>query len=146
MPTSRWFISSLTLIGIVTVLLLVLSPHKCFAETPLSDAGYRALQEKTGKSSEDLEVLNRERKYRVFRPVIGIWPQILLYGSAKKLGLDSMDDYLALRFANDLKDYTKKDSPNLDEAVFFACEIWTVGEKYPIALHLARGPRVISAL
>jgi hypothetical protein len=113
----------------------LLSPQ-CFAEPPLSDAEYHKLREKKEKVAEDFMVLNRERKYRVFRPIKVLLPQVVLRGSASKLGLDyeRLEDHLKLQFVDNLKDYMDVSSPNMEELGFFVCVIWTVRESYPIAL------------
>ena len=131
-----WSFKAIVLAAIVFFLFLAVLTPECFAENPLSDEEYRALRLKKDKSVEDFTVFFREHKYRVWRPVIGVFPQVLLEGSAEKL-LDykSLNDYLALRFANDLKDYNK-DTGTLDETGWFTCYVWTVAEKYPIALHI----------
>ena len=111
---------------------------QCFAEPPLTDKEYYRLWEKKEKKAEDFMVLNRERKYRAFRPIKDFIPQVLLHGSAQNLGLDyeRLNDYLKLRFADNLKDYSSGSSTRNEEWGFFVCEIWTVREDYPIALHI----------
>lgn len=129
---SRWPLATL----VVFNLLVGLHPQ-CFAEPPLTDKDYYSLWEKKDKKVEDFMVLNRERKYRAFRPIKGFFPQVLLHGSAEKLGLDSerLNDYLNLRFVDNLKDYSSAVSAKNEELGFFVCEVWTVRENYPIALH-----------
>lgn len=130
---SRWSLAAL----IVFSFLIGLSAQ-CFAEPPLTDREYYSLWEKKEKKVEDFMVLNRERKYRAFRPIKVFIPQVLIHGSAEKLGLDTerLNDYLRLRFVDDLKDYSSSSSTRNEEWGFFLCEIWTVRENYPIALHI----------
>lgn len=138
----QWLGSRGMFTSIIAFSLLALLSPQCFAETPLTDEEYHALWRKDKKTTPDLLNLNRERKYRTFRTVNAFYVQILLEGSAEKLGLDreSLESYLRLRFANDLKDYSRDPSTmqNLkdDEGGFFTCVIWTVRDRYPIALHI----------
>lgn len=120
-------------VAVLGLMLLALPMSNCFAEKPLTDEEYRALIEKPKKKAEDFFVLNRERNYRAFRPVNSFILQVVLHGSAQKLiDRNGMDDYLKLRFINDLKAYNEESDP----VSLFVCEIWTVRENYPIALHI----------
>lgn len=126
-------VKRLILLGILGLFLLALRLSQCFAEKSLTDEEFQALREKPNKKAEDFLILNRERKYRAFRPIESFIQQVFLAGSADKLMEgQGLDDYLRLRFVNDLKDYTK-DSNHFG---FFVCQVWTVSDKYPIAMHI----------
>lgn len=49
---------------------------------------------------------------------------------------ERLNDYLKLRFVDNLKDYNNGSSTRNEEWGFFVCQIWTVRENYPIALHI----------
>lgn len=133
---------------LLAVFLLGLLSHPAFAEPPLTDKEYYQLWDKIRegpRSTDDFTIWNRENEYRPFRPIKAFMVGLSLLtvgGDNHGLNRDNLEEYVKLRFANDLKNYStdisdkKFENLKRGEWVQFSCDVRTVGKDDPIAYYI----------